>query len=216
MKIRRILAYHRITEGDSALCVSPSVFSWQMEYLKKKGLNAGTLSEYISKNVDICLTFDDGWEDNFTNGFPIIKRLKFNFTIFLILGKIGSAGYVGWDMIKQMVKHNIEIGSHTISHPKLTQIPIEDAKKEIFQSRSILEEKLNIPIKYFCYPSGDYNENISCLVAQAGYLAAVITPPVRNIPQGTFSLHRTGIYKHNNKLIFRLKLFGVHRWLLNV
>ncbi len=210
MKIRRILAYHRVMQGKSPLCVSPDMFLWQMQYLKKKNISVGTLSEYLAKDVDVCLTFDDGWEDNFKNALPIIKRFGFNLTIFLTLRQIGAKNYLDWDIIRQMVKEKVEIGSHTISHPKLTRIPVDDAKKEIFQSRSILEENLKIPVKYFCYPSGDYNKTIAGLVQQAGYQAAVITPLVR-MRESEFSMHRVGIYGHNGRLVFKIKLFGIYR-----
>lgn len=72
----------------------------------------------------------------------------------------------------QMLAKEFEIGSHTISHPLLTRIKLEDAKTEIVNSRQLLQEKFGQPIDSFCYPRGYSNPAIQQLVVEAGYVNA--------------------------------------------
>lgn len=84
---------------------------------------------------------------------------------------------------------DFEIGAHTLTHPHLTKIPLEEAKKEIAGSKQHLEDMLGIPIASFCYPAGYYNEQIISIVRNAGFRIARTTrryaTPVRDMPYTT-------------------------------
>jgi peptidoglycan/xylan/chitin deacetylase (PgdA/CDA1 family) len=68
-----------------------------------------------------------------------------------------------------------EIGSHTLTHPRLTRLTLRDAKEEITASKKRLEDLLGRPIAHFCYPYGDWNEPVRDLVVEAGYLTGCTT-----------------------------------------
>jgi peptidoglycan/xylan/chitin deacetylase (PgdA/CDA1 family) len=72
-----------------------------------------------------------------------------------------------------MSENGIEFGAHTVSHPRLTKIPLEKAREEIEESKREIEEKLGKQVKCFSYPYGDYNAEIIEIVKEAGFTCAV-------------------------------------------
>jgi peptidoglycan/xylan/chitin deacetylase (PgdA/CDA1 family) len=82
---------------------------------------------------------------------------------------------VTWEQTKELDRNNIEIGSHTRTHPILTNITEHQLRNELLGSRLELEEALNRPVEQFCYPNGDQNERVHTEVARAGYRVAVTT-----------------------------------------
>jgi peptidoglycan/xylan/chitin deacetylase (PgdA/CDA1 family) len=70
------------------------------------------------------------------------------------------------------ISRNHEIGAHTLTHPTLTEIALEEAEKEITGSKIYLENILNHPVIMFCYPRGKYNEEIKNIVKKSGFIAA--------------------------------------------
>jgi len=82
-------------------------------------------------------------------------------------------GSVTWDQAREMDANGVEIGSHTLTHPILTNIGGARLRRELCDSKSRLEEVLGRRVDLFCYPNGDNDERVQCEVARAGYSAAV-------------------------------------------
>lgn len=82
---------------------------------------------------------------------------------------------LGWEEIKEMRQSGIDFGSHTLNHIILPVENDETIREELQSSRQILEQHLNKPVRYFAYPSGEYDERAKALVRQAGYAAAFST-----------------------------------------
>ncbi|MFP4019918.1 MAG: polysaccharide deacetylase family protein [Candidatus Woesearchaeota archaeon] len=207
-----ILYYHRVNNLPSSIDGSPNVdfFHHQIQLLYQRGYYFASLKELIKwckglidlpKN-SIAITFDDGYEDNYTNVFPILKKYNAKATIFLIYNYIGRTRYFSYNrptpqkilaedynpstdlkhkylnvnQIKEMFDSNlIDFGSHTLSHSSLVYCDINIAKEEIKGSKEALEKLLNIPIETFCYPYGHYNNTIKKITRKAGYLGAFTT-----------------------------------------
>ena len=93
----RILMYHMIKEPIknakfNKLRVSPKMFEWQIRYLKKNGFTFLTMKELIEKKDNlpkktVVITFDDGYEDNYLNAFPILKKYNAKATIYLVVDR---------------------------------------------------------------------------------------------------------------------------------
>jgi len=193
----KILLYHRVANSNDDphnLCVSPENFQKQMEYLKEnfKIIPLVQLVQNIRtkgvQNNSIIITFDDGYADNLHNALPILEEFNVPATIFL------TAGYVslnkpfywdenttiknrGWPMsageAKTLSNNSlIEIGGHTINHPKLAKLPENEQIKEINRGKQILEEILSAPLSSFAYPFGgkdSFNKTTIKLVKKAGF-----------------------------------------------
>jgi peptidoglycan/xylan/chitin deacetylase (PgdA/CDA1 family) len=177
-----VLNYHMVEDyTDSHLAVGTEEFETQMAYLAKRGYTSITpdqLVEYLEKGTSlpekpVLITFDDGYQDNFTNAYPIMKKYGFTGTIFLITDYIGQdAWYMSWEQVREMSKNGFVFGSHTLSHTPLTTITLVDAEKQLRESREVLEWRLAVPVTYFAYPTGAYSRSIEAMTKNAGYNAA--------------------------------------------
>ncbi len=180
-----ILGYHHVEYGDGPKLntTTAEIFSRQMRYLKNHGFSVISLDELVEgikkkksfpKNT-VVITFDDGYEDNYTFAFPILRANGFPATIFIIAGQIDQPGHLTLEHIKEMERHGIVMGSHTVNHSYLPSLPIEEQHRQIEMSKKILEEKLGHSIDYFAYPSGGFSEPIKAMVQKAGYKGALTT-----------------------------------------
>jgi peptidoglycan/xylan/chitin deacetylase (PgdA/CDA1 family) len=104
-----------------------------------------------------------------------LERLATTLGVFLPKTPPQEVSSIGWEQAREMDRGGVEIGSHTMSHPILTNITDEQLRRELHGSRSRLEEALGRRVEQFCYPNGDNDERVQCEVARAGYRVAVTT-----------------------------------------
>ena len=209
-----ILAYHGINNNKAVISVRPEIFERQLALLKKRHFQNLSLKEYICgrkanhvyTKKHVIITFDDGWQDNYVSAFPVLQKYGYTATIFLTASYIGrKRDYLTWDQVSEMRKSGLEFGSHTLTHPDLTKIPLEKAWQEIAESKRSLENKLNEEIKVFCYPYGEYNQDVIKLVKKAGYQGAVVTPHSGKCERSFYTIQRIGLYSKDTMLSFRIK-----------
>lgn len=168
-----VLMYHSINFDPkfptNILRVPRANFAAEMKWLYDNGyqtLSLDELYEHISKNEpfpikSVVLTFDDGYKDNYTSAFPIIKQYHFQATVFMITSKIGDEknGYLSADMLKEMDQNGMRIECHTVHHLNLDSLSYDQQYKEISDSKTTLEKLLGRPIDYLAFPSGKYNDD---------------------------------------------------------
>ncbi len=216
MKNLKILAYHSIgSNSRDILSVKPESFEKQILFFLKRNWRCLTLkdlyNQYILPQKELSgktfiITLDDGYKDNYLYAFPILKKYHLRATIFLVVDFIGKADFLNWEEIFKMQNYGIEFGSHALFHRELTKVSLPEAEKEIFDSKRILEEKLKTETISFCYPMGDFNEEVTRLVERAGYKLAVVTPCKSGIKESNFTLKRIGISLKDNNLRFKFKI----------
>lgn len=185
-----ILIYHNIGYEKGSFFVSPGNFTKQMEYIKKNGYEVITLDELVRSIKDkkllkknkLVITFDDGYKDNFQYAYPVLKNFGYPATIFLVTDFIGreftgeGKEFMNWDEVVAMSKDRISFGGHTKNHFYLGDVKDEAvAFEQIIGSKKAIEEKIGMPVDYFCYPSGGFTNRVKELVAQAGYQGACTT-----------------------------------------
>jgi len=185
-----ILMYHNIGYQKSGFFVTPENFTKQMEFIKKNGYQVISLDELVVsirgkkrlKRNKVVITFDDGYKDNFQYAYPVLKKLGFPATIFLITDFIGKKftgegkEFMNWDEVMAMSKDKISFGGHTKTHLYLGSVNDEKAAfEEIAGSKKVIEQKIGMSVDYFCYPSGGFSNRVKELVAQAGYQGACTT-----------------------------------------
>lgn len=211
----RVLMYHSISEHKGEKFdkwrVKPSEFEKQISWLVKNGFTSFTLSELVNlKKIpqkSVCITFDDGFGDNFTNAYEILKKYKFKATIFLVAGAKENnwesentahlSEMLSDDEISVMQTSNlIEFGSHTLSHANLEKLFANDPTKvrdEIVHSKKELEKITGRECKVFAYPYGKFSDEILKIVRE-NYQAAVVV--------------KRGFYENGDDK-FRIKRIGI-------
>ncbi len=228
----RVLMYHRVTDAhpDERLCVRVRAFAEQMRLLRAEGYRtvsfeqavAVAQGQWTAPERSIALTFDDGFEDNYQFAFPAMAEYDFTACFFLPSAFIlsGASGHAAadrpmtWKQIHEIAAHGHEIGSHSVSHRKLTLLPLADAEWEVRTCKATIEQGVGKPVKFFCYPAGAYNPAIRNAVKAAGYAGAcsVKPGPVR-AGQDSFGLQRTEISGFDSLGDFRKKLAGAYDWM---
>jgi len=223
-----------------SLAVTPENFEYQLTSFLQKGYSAITLKDLYENYLKmgkaipprtLVITFDDGYKDNYAYAFPILRKLKVPATIFLAADYIGKEVTFPWDRIdpdllnvtftsmdhpltweqsKEMHQAGIEFGSHTMTHPKLTQISLDEARNELYSSKQMIEEKLGAPVYSFCAPYGYINPGVLKLSEKAGYMVGVLNPPGipgqdAGLPETRYSLRRIGVYSHDTVEKLHLK-----------
>ncbi len=217
-----ILTYHNVSDhlGEFSLNnVTPQSFAWQMNFLKKYNYHVISFDDYVQAHAKglafarntVVIHFDDGYDDNYTNAYPILKRHRFPAMVFLVSGSVGKPGFLNWNQIKEMEAGRFMAGSHTHHHVHLPDVPYSVAKDEILTSKAIIEARLGHPILYFVYPSGGFTEEIKGLVEDAGYKAAGTTNRGRDrLNRDLFELNRIRIKNSETHLTFWAKLTGYY------
>ncbi|BDG08519.1 polysaccharide deacetylase family protein [Anaeromyxobacter paludicola] len=227
-----ILAYHRVNEvRPDALSVRTSELRRQLSYLLDAGYRNLSLEE-LSRRLRrerpprercFAITFDDGYRDGLTDALPVLRELGCTATFFLTADYLGSGRPFPWDEGKfpalgpldlalddrevgALLEAGMSIGSHTCSHPLLATVPLARARDEIERSKAVLEARFGVPVRTFCYPAGSLNDAVVECVAQAGYVAGVVTPPRPGIRETLFTLRRVGVYQGSTLGRFRLRV----------
>jgi peptidoglycan/xylan/chitin deacetylase (PgdA/CDA1 family) len=227
----RMLYYHSISDAPVRSSVSPDAFARQVEYLVGGGYRLLSLSEAARRLASgaplpdhgVVITLDDGFRDNYENAFPILRRFGVPASIFLTVSYIGSDRLptltrtefvprpLDWEQVGEMHAHGIEFGSHTLTHPMLSAIPLGEVRREVAESKRVIEDRLGTPVRFFCYPRGDFNAGVRSIVREEGYVAACTTRPGTNYPGADpFVLKRTYVGRHDTATEFARKVSGAY------
>lgn len=174
------LMYHHVAEQNPSsldpFTVAPAMLEKHLVFLKENGYTPVSLKELqegAPVQKPVMLTFDDGYEDNYKNLFPLLKKYNVPAVIFLVADKIGSPEYMTWEQVREMKNSGlVQFGSHTCSHRRLRSLPDEEIARELVRSKQILEEQLGEPVTAFCYPfgAGGFDKRVRPQVFKAGYL----------------------------------------------
>jgi peptidoglycan/xylan/chitin deacetylase (PgdA/CDA1 family) len=221
-----VLMYHRVNQGaqTSRLIVTPESFERQMRFLSEHHYQVMPLDEYAGllrkgkrpPRKSVVITFDDGYEDNYRNAYPVLKRFNFPSAMFVVVQWIGAKEMMSWEHLKELSRGGlVEIGSHSMTHCELPNVPKGQAVNEIIRSKQVLESTLGITIRYLCYPCGFFNAFIKEQARQAGYQGACATHPGKAVPlRDEFAIRRIRVSRSaDNLFIFWVQVSGYYTFL---
>jgi len=114
---------------------------------------------------------------------------------------LGRELILSWDEVKEMSNGDISFGAHSVTHPILTNMPLEQAKYEIIQSKKDIEEKLGQRVTAFSYPNGDFNAELVSFIKETGFTCAVSISPNKLISpkDRLYGLSRIAAIENSNK-----------------
>jgi peptidoglycan/xylan/chitin deacetylase (PgdA/CDA1 family) len=226
-----VLMYHSINRNDkeSKLVVKPESFRRHMEFLKGNDYNVISLDALAGLLKSgrpmppkaVCITFDDGYEDNYLYAYPVLKELDLPATIFVYTDAIGKPGYLTIDQMREMVSNSkVRIGSHTKIHYWLGKTEkgkqnLAKAREEITSSKKALEDMTGGPVTFLAYPGGGFTKETRQLVIDAGYGGAVATNPGKNYPKNDiYALKRNRIARTaDNLFVLWIEASGYYTWI---
>jgi peptidoglycan/xylan/chitin deacetylase (PgdA/CDA1 family) len=195
-----ILGYHNVAMAPKdapfkLLYVSPDRFDRQLWALRRLGLRGVSTGEGIARLNNgtsrgyVVITFDDGYADTLDAAAPLLKSYGFRATCYVVSDAVGT--YNSWDaellreskplmrrdQLEQWLAAGMEVGSHSVSHRRLLEVPQDVARCEIAESRIALRRMLGVQIDHFAYPFGHFTADIVELVRAAGYSSAMTVLP---------------------------------------
>lgn len=209
-----VLMYHSIAyEKNNDLRVPKELFEQEMKYIKDNGYNTMTLDalyDCIKNNKpappkSVVITFDDGYEDNYTNAYPVLKEYGLHATIFVIANTVDkNNSYLTSSQLKEMQQNGIDIESHTANHDDLSLLSYEKQVRTLSVSKQFLESLLGKKVRYVALPCGKYNSYTEKAATDAGYVMAFLTAPGKaQTKQGLFKLHRVRVSSTTTLLGFK-------------
>ena len=212
-----VVYYHSVDAAQRAR------FAKQMDqllsYAKPIAANEATTLQPGTHHV--AVTFDDGFKNFYECALPELVKRGIPATMFVITDVIGKTfgpdGYaeevMSLEQIRALPESLVTIGSHTLTHPLLPSINIDQAKREIALSRAKLEEQLHRRIVLFSFPYGGFNQKLVEICREAGYQRVFSTLPHFAFKEPhEFVTGRVPVDPTDWPLEFRLKLAGAYRW----
>jgi peptidoglycan/xylan/chitin deacetylase (PgdA/CDA1 family) len=169
------------------LYVPAGEFAAQMQALKAAGWHAVTLDQvaaYWKRGVPlgpgkpVVLTFDNGYQSQYTNALPVLKRLGWVADENIQLtGLPPSQGGITDAQVKGLVDAGWELDTQGMSHADLIRLGSSQLHNEVVTARQMLKQRYGVPVNWFCYPSGHYDANVISVVKDAGYVGSTTVIP---------------------------------------
>ena len=218
-----VLCYHAVSERwGHRLAVTPRALEWQIRLvLARRFRPVGAADVLSGRGRLLHVTFDDAFRSVLL-AVPLLERLRVPATIFACAGLADGGGpfpistgrdptaeaggelaTMDWDALRDVAERGFEIGSHSVSHPRLTQVGDGELRSELRDSRDRLESELGRACRFLAYPYGDHDDRVRAAARAAGYDAAFALPG-RLRPIERFALPRVGIWRKDG--IFRATL----------
>jgi peptidoglycan/xylan/chitin deacetylase (PgdA/CDA1 family) len=221
----KMLMYHsirRMANDPNQLCTSPERFEAQMLYLKQCGLRGVSMRE-LHKAMStgdtkglVGLTFDDGYEDFLQSAVPVMERLGFSATVFVVANMLG--GQSSWksvyepipglkvleaEELREISARGMEVGSHSMTHVLLCDLDPELLEREVNDSRRVLSEALGETVIGFSYPYGGLdNAVVQAVQREYAYACSV----KQQVERSAYDLPRIPVSEQDYLLRFKAKL----------
>tara|TARA_B100000989_G_scaffold55681_1_gene37526 strand:+ start:547 stop:1605 length:1059 start_codon:yes stop_codon:yes gene_type:complete len=214
------IMYHRFNENKyPSTNIKIDVFKKQLELIEKNNVeyyDPGKFNTEFSnpkKNKKILITIDDAFSSFYENAWPILKKKKIPFILFVSTKPVGKKGYMNWDQIKEISSYDfVYIGNHSHTHEYLLNFSYSEFEEDIKNSIKIFEQKLGYNPIFFSYPFGEYNLKQTKFIERKFKYGFGQHSGVIDLTKNRFELPRFPInekYGDLERFEFLLKLFPI-------
>ena len=152
------------------------VFNEHIKIIKENGIkfiNPTNFEDELKNNKSerkILLTIDDGYQSFYDNAWPILKKSKIPFILFVSTREVGKKGYMSWENIKEIAEYDfVEIGNHSHTHEYLADENGEIITADIKKSIKIFKKELGKNSDFFSYPFGEYSLEFKSIIKSLGF-----------------------------------------------
>lgn len=191
-----ILMYHQVSprpaSGFEKYTVTPRALAAQMRWLALAGYTPVGLDDLLAHRAagaplprrPVVITFDDGFQSCVEHAVPVLQSRGFTATFYLVAGLMGQPSrwlrrergielpLVDWATARALQAAGFTCGAHTVTHPRLAQLPTAECRDELRRSRDLLEAQLGSEVAHLAYPFGSYDARVRDLAAETGYRSA--------------------------------------------
>lgn len=184
-----VLMYHYISavpanEAASRFAVDlrvpPEVFEQHLAHLRSQGyqtVSTPQLWEALKGRAKlpakpVVLSFDDGYADAYTNALPLLQKHGYIGTFFITVNLVGKPGYLSWDQVRGLAAAGMDIQSHAMDHKPMTAFTLAGLGYQMGAARDALQRQIGREVRFFAYPSGEYNGTAMQGAAANGYYGA--------------------------------------------
>lgn len=180
------------------LFIPAKTFAAQMRDLAGRGYHGVTLGQvfdywrhsYALPPKPVVVSFDDGYASQYTEAFPVLRKLGWPGVLSLAVHNETVAGGMSVAKLRKLAAAGWEINAHTINHVDVTKVDAATLEHEVAGSRQIIRRQLHVPVDFFCYPSGRFDATAIAALERAGYLGATTTQPGLARPATPYTLNR--------------------------
>lgn len=223
--------YHSIhDDGPRWLSVAPSLFERQLATLRREGWGTGTPADLeaiagggSSGAPTAFLTFDDGYVDNYTTAFPLLREQGLTAMFFLLPSHLDGAAFewpevaadqrrhpemmrsLTWAQVEEMAAAGMTFGSHSVTHSHLPQLGDEELRQELLDSRRAIAERLG-SCTTLAYPFGHWDARVAAAARDAGYSFAFTLPRAHQRDVTPWSIPRISVDYRDDDRRFATKL----------
>lgn len=179
-----VLLYHAVPatpNPDDPLSVTSDQFAGHIDAIVDSGrtpLSIGEISDglrgtHTLPDRPVAITFDDGYADTL-DAIELLCSRGLPVSLYVTTGQIDTQGMISYEQLLQLASmpDGVELGAHTVTHPRLDELSLDDVNREILGSKSRLEELLQRPVSSFAYPHGAHDRQVRQAVIEAGFDSA--------------------------------------------
>ncbi len=169
--------YHRFNENKyPSTNIKINAFNDQLDIIKKENISfinpkyfeQSLKSQKLKRSV--LITIDDAFLSFYENAWPILKKRKIPFILFVNTREVGAFNYMNWDQIKELYKEDfVEIGNHSHSHEYLVDESEDVIRNDISRSIKIFKRELGKNSEFFSYPFGEYSLKFKEIIKSLGF-----------------------------------------------
>jgi peptidoglycan/xylan/chitin deacetylase (PgdA/CDA1 family) len=209
-----VLCYHSVSNTwTHALSVTPDAFRRQVRSIAAAGLRPVTAQQLADgARRGVHVTFDDAYRD-VLDALPLLDELALPATVFVSTwyaddGRAldvpelaadaaalpAALATLTWAELRELAERGVEIGSHTVTHPHLTQLADDELDRELRESRARIEDELGRRVRLLAYPYGEHDARVHAAARRAGYAAAFAQWPGSSV-RNDYALPRVSFYR---------------------